>query len=80
MAKIKSTNGLYPIPELQQRWANWIAGRVERHTATDGNVPCRIVRLATDGIWLSSLHDADAPPPVPNDVRAALIAMTRASP
>ena len=67
-------------PALQQRWASWIAARIERHADTDDNIQCAIARLAADGLWLSSLHDADARPPITDDVRAALIAMTRASP
>lgn len=67
-------------PALQQRWAAWIASRVVRHAATDDNQACAIVRLATDGIWLSSLHDVDSPPPISDDMRAALVAMTRAGP
>ncbi|URW76399.1 TetR/AcrR family transcriptional regulator [Sphingomonas donggukensis] len=67
-------------PNLQQRWAEWIARQVAEHAATDDNVPCAIVRLATDGIWLSSLHQGEGPPPVDAEVRAALTAMTRASP
>lgn len=67
-------------PALQRRWANWMASRIECHAETDDNVSCRIVRLAADGIWLSSLHNIDALPSIADDVRAELIAMTRASP
>ncbi|MDB5696143.1 MAG: transcriptional regulatory protein TetR family [Sphingomonas bacterium] len=63
-------------PALQRRWAAWTEQQVARHAATDDNVPCAIVRLAADGVWLSSLHDADTPPPVSQAVRDALCAMT----
>ena len=63
-------------PSLQQRWTSWIDQQVARHAATDDNVPCAIVRLAADGLWLWSLHDADVPPPVSEAVRDALCAMT----
>jgi AcrR family transcriptional regulator len=64
-------------PSLQQRWAGWVAGRVERHAATDDNPRCAIVRLATDGLWLLSVFGDGAPPPISDAVRDELIAMTR---
>lgn len=67
-------------PILQERWATWVAGQVKRHAATDDTVACAIVRLAADGIWLSSMRSRDGVADVSADVRAALIAMTRASP
>ncbi|MFD1787164.1 TetR/AcrR family transcriptional regulator [Sphingomonas floccifaciens] len=67
-------------PTLQDRWAAWVDGQVRRHAATDDNVPCRIVRLAADGIWLSTMRSAAGVADVSPDVRGAMIAMTRASP
>lgn len=67
-------------PVLQRRWAGWIEGRVARHAETDDNLPCAMVRLASDGIWLSALHDAERPTQIDDTVRDALIAMTRPGP
>lgn len=67
-------------PVLQQRWAGWIAARITRHSDTDDNLGCAIVRLAIDGVWLSSLHNVESAPPIPDAVKHALIAMTRAGP
>lgn len=67
-------------PSLQRRWARWLTERIDRHAGTDDNISCAIVRLATDGLWVSSLYDGEAQPPVSNDVRAAMIAMTQPGP
>ncbi|KQN26338.1 hypothetical protein ASE86_09445 [Sphingomonas sp. Leaf33] len=67
-------------PTLQDRWASWVEGQVHRHAATDDNTACRIVRLAADGIWLSTMRSPAGGADVSADVRDALIAMTRASP
>ncbi len=67
-------------PILQDRWAAWVETQVRIHAATDDNVACRIVRLAADGIWLSTMRSKQGVADVSPDVRAALIAMTRASP
>lgn len=67
-------------PILQQRWASWVATQVQLHAQTDDNVPCAIVRLAADGVWLSSLHAGAAPPAMDGAVHRALVAMTRAGP
>ncbi len=67
-------------PVLQARWATWVEAQVRRHAATDDNLRCAMVRLAADGIWLSTLRSPDGIAPVSDDVREALVAMTRASP
>lgn len=66
--------------DLQNRWAAWVEREVRRHAATDDNVGCAVVRLAADGIWLSTMRAPDGVADVSAEVRAALIAMTRASP
>ncbi|MEG3123418.1 TetR/AcrR family transcriptional regulator [Sphingomonas sp. GB1N7] len=45
-------------PELQQMWSSWLAARIERHFATDGDEFCEMARLAADGVWLAVI----APP------------------
>ncbi|WP_326524026.1 TetR/AcrR family transcriptional regulator [Sphingomonas sp.] len=67
-------------PLLQRRWADWFARQLAQYAETDENISCAIVRLATDGIWLSSLHAPNHAPPVAQDVRDALLAMTRPGP
>lgn len=67
-------------PALQDRWATWVAAQIERHAATDDNIPCAIVRLAADGIWLSTMRSVEGVADVSPDLRDALIALTRASP
>lgn len=67
-------------PQLQVRWAKWVDEQVRRHAATDDNPRCAIVRLAADGIWLSTLRSPDEMPAVDPAVRSALEDMTRASP
>lgn len=62
-------------PTLQCRWTDWVAQQVARHAETDDNDSCAVVRLAADGIWLSSIRNPDAPP-VPESVRRKLVAMT----
>lgn len=63
-------------PQLQGGWSDFVAGHVARNAETDGNPACALVRLAADGIWLASLTNSERPPPVPDDVRDALIALT----
>jgi AcrR family transcriptional regulator len=63
---------------LQRRWRDWLDARVQRHAETDDNVACTIVRLATDGIWLSELHNDGTAPKVDPDVCDALLKMTKA--
>lgn len=67
-------------PALQERWARWIAGRLERHADTDGGTSCAIVRLACDGLWLSSLQGSGNAQPLDPAVKAAMLAMTRDGP
>lgn len=63
-------------PALSDNWTGWVEKQVIAHADTDDNPACALVRLAADGIWLSSLRHPDRPPPVCDDVRAALLALT----
>lgn len=63
-------------PALSSAWTDWVAAQVEKHAATDDNTACAMVRLATDGIWLSSLGNSDAPPSICEEVRGGLLALT----
>jgi AcrR family transcriptional regulator len=40
-------------PSLGLLWSNWLAGRLRRHTETDGAPILEVVRLAVDGAWLA---------------------------
>lgn len=64
-------------PDLQDGWAGWVEGRVALHAATDDNPACALVRLAADGAWLGSLQHPDRPPPLPAEVHAMLLELTR---
>jgi len=68
--------GIIADPALQSRWTGWVAEQIARHAATDDNDACAVVRLAADGIWLSSLRTASAAPPISASLRAKLFALT----
>ncbi|MBD8163929.1 TetR/AcrR family transcriptional regulator [Erwinia persicina] len=40
-------------PELCERWAAWLAGRLQRHRDTDCEPQHEVARLAADGAWLA---------------------------
>lgn len=63
-------------PSLEMRFYSWREARIARHAATDDNTRCALARLAADGVWLASLIDPDRMPPIPPDVREAMIALT----
>lgn len=68
-------------PSLRRLWADWFAGRLDRHRETDDEPTFEIVRLAADGAWLSFLFREDGGP-VPDipALRDRLVAMTYAAP
>jgi len=68
--------GMIADPALQQRWTNWVAEQVARHAATDDNDACAVVRLAADGIWLSSLRTSTGSVAISASLQAKLIALT----
>lgn len=60
---------------LMRLWNDWLAGRLERHQATDSRPMLEVVRFAADGAWLmlkvgNPLTDVAA-------LRTRLIALTR---
>lgn len=63
-------------PTLSSSWRNWVVQKVAAHADTDDNPRCAMVRLAADGIWLNSLTQPDDPPPVCDDVKSSLMALT----
>lgn len=65
-------------PGLRRLWAEWYAGRMDRHRETDGGPALETVRRAADGAWLAQLiRDDGFPTPNLVDLRARLLAMTR---
>ncbi|WP_195918375.1 TetR/AcrR family transcriptional regulator [Erwinia sorbitola] len=40
-------------PELCERWAAWLAERLQRHQETDSLPQHEVARLAADGVWLA---------------------------
>ena len=63
-------------PALSDHWTGWVEEKVAANAATDDNCRCAMVRLAADGIWLSSLNSSESPPSICADVRAGLLALT----
>ena len=63
-------------PALSDYWTGWVEDKVAAHAATDDNARCAMVRLAADGIWLSSLNSSESAPSICADVRAGLLALT----
>jgi len=59
-------------------WSEWLAGRLERHRATDGSPMLEIVRLAVDGAWLALMMKVNGASvtDIPA-LRARLIALTQ---
>jgi AcrR family transcriptional regulator len=44
---------------IRQRWREWLASQLKKHTATDSSESTRLVRLAADGLWFSGLLQYD---------------------
>jgi AcrR family transcriptional regulator len=42
-------------PELTLRWETWLAGRMQRHVATDSHPLLEVIRRAADGVWFNTL-------------------------
>ncbi len=42
-------------PGLRGVWAQWLAGRLARHRATDADPSLDVARYAADGVWLADL-------------------------
>ena len=64
---------------LLDLWFEWLRARLERHHDTDGTPLHEIVRLAADGVWLSSgLEQHDATPTKMAHLRDRLHNLTRA--
>ncbi|MCG5248120.1 MULTISPECIES: TetR/AcrR family transcriptional regulator [Methylobacteriaceae] len=64
-------------PGLRRLWAEWYAGRMDRHRATDDGPTLATVRLAADGAWLAQLmRDDGCPTPDLVELRSRLLAMT----
>ncbi|WP_413976040.1 TetR/AcrR family transcriptional regulator [Stenotrophomonas acidaminiphila] len=62
-------------PVFRALWKQWFEARIRRHRATDDSVQLAIVRLAADGLWLSTLSGI----PVANEaeLRARLVQQTQ---
>ena len=65
-------------PGMARIWAQWMAGRLDRHCETDVHPMLEIVRLATDGHWLATLQGQVRPEP-PSALCTRLIALTRSA-
>ena len=66
-------------PDLRRLWSAWLAGRLDRHRDTDGDPDLEVVRLATDGVWLSCLMaDGSDPGPDLAALKPRLLALIRA--
>lgn len=63
-------------PTLSDYWTGWVEDKVTANAATDDNTRCAMVRLAADGIWLSSLNSSENAPSICAEVRAGLLALT----
>lgn len=63
-------------PTLSDYWTGWVEDKIAANAATDDNSRCAMVRLAADGIWLSSLNGSESAPSICADVRAGLLALT----
>ncbi|ACS40524.1 TetR/AcrR family transcriptional regulator [Methylorubrum extorquens] len=65
-------------PSVGRIWGEWLAGRLERHRATDHGAVFEIVRLAADGAWLAHLMREEGGRTTGIEaLRLRLIAMTR---
>lgn len=64
-------------PGLAQIWSNWFQARLARHAETDADPGLELVRLATDGYWLTCLQGH--PPADPDALFQRLIAATHPS-
>lgn len=51
----QATLALLAEPSLRQRWRDWVEKQSEDFVGTDSSVDARIVRFATDGIWLGEV-------------------------
>ncbi len=59
----QATLTLLTDPALRRRWRDWVEKQSENFVGTDSSVDARIVRFATDGIWLAEvLGSGDATP------------------
>lgn len=57
---------VFSDPGVRRLHAEWVAGRLERHRATDGAPAPKVVRLAVVGVWQPYLtHAAGGPLPNP---------------
>ncbi|KOC91584.1 TetR/AcrR family transcriptional regulator [Winslowiella iniecta] len=41
--------------QLTRKWDSWLANRLEQHQHTDSDPQLEVARLASDGLWFSSL-------------------------
>ncbi|MGL4310173.1 MAG: TetR/AcrR family transcriptional regulator [Paracoccaceae bacterium] len=64
-------------PGLARIWADWMQARLLRHATTDSGPDLDVVRLATDGFWLSTLQ-ATARTEPPERLFQRLLSLTRA--
>jgi hypothetical protein len=39
-------------------WDNWLSERLKRHSKTDSRIELRVVRLASDAIWVERIMNA----------------------
>jgi AcrR family transcriptional regulator len=64
-------------PGLRALWTGWTHKRLERHRATDNAPMLDIVRLATDGAWISYAGQTEVMPQATRNIHAQLVALTR---
>lgn len=62
-------------PGLARIWADWMNDRLRRHADTDRSADLDVVRLATDGYWLSTLQATTRTEP-PDRLFQRLLALT----
>lgn len=67
---------LFAEPDFRSRWAEWLAGQLRAHAATDRGPGLEIVRLAADGLWLSDMAAETLDMAARAEVIARLRAMT----
>ncbi len=73
----QATLTLLTDPALRQRWRDWVEKQSENFVGTDSSVDARIVRFATDGIWLAEvLGSGDATPASRQALVERLVSLT----
>jgi hypothetical protein len=41
--------------EVGRVWDNWLSERLKKHSKTDSRIELRVIRLASDGVWLERI-------------------------